>query len=113
MELKFNSSEEKLPKHHSHILYIEIENSVYFDDEAVMTHSKCEWCWSDGDGMDVCHAKEFSLNNPPKDFPYLSIIDHDGFIIWTNDDDEKDLKTNHFWWMYKSEFNKILKNSKH
>ena len=113
MNIKFKSTKQELPKHKQYILYIKRERSHLYKDTPMPTFAKCEWSWDDGSGCQLCHNKKYTMENPPKDYQYLTILDEEGDIIWTNETNKYNPEIEHFWWIYQKEFDKIWKKSKH
>lgn len=113
MNLTFKSTKQELPKDGEYILYIKNDKSMYYRDTPMPTFSECEWCWSDGDGSQSTHDEEYSLKNPPEDYPFLLILDGDGYIIWTNETNKWNPEIDHIWWIGQTEFDKIWNDSTH
>jgi len=113
MKLQFNSTKQNLPKDNQYILCIKIDRSMYYADTPLPEFYKCEWSWSDGDGSQLCHSEEYTLENPPEDYPFLLILDGQGHTIWTNETNKWNPEIEHVWWISQKEFDNIWKNSKH
>jgi hypothetical protein len=113
MNLTFKSTKDYLPDDEEFILCIKTDRSMYYEDSPLPEFYQCEWSWSDGDGGQAFHSEEYTLENPPEDFPFLLILDGQGHTIWTNEVNKNNPDIEHVWWMSQKEFNSIWKNAKH
>ena len=113
MKLNFTSTKEKLPQHGEYILYIKTDRSLYHEDTPEPIFARCEWQWDDSDGSALCHDEEFSIENPPEDYPFLNIINGEGYTIWSNMTNKNNPEIENIWWMTQKEFNAVWKNAKH
>lgn len=112
MNLKFKSTKEQLPKDGEYIFYIKNDRSLYYEDSPIPTFAKCEWTWEDGEGSQLSHDNYANLDNPPEDYPYLTILDAEGFSIWTNYTNKNNPEIEHFWWMPQKELTSEWKKNK-
>jgi hypothetical protein len=113
MKLEFKSTKQSLPKDGEYILCIKTDRSLFYEDSPLPEFYQCEWSWSDGEGCQLCHSEEYSLENPPEGYPYLLILNGDGYSIWTNETNPGNPEIEHIWWMSQKEFDTVWKNSKH
>jgi len=113
MNIKFKSTKQSLPPNQQYILCIKIDRSLYHSDTPTPEFYKCEWSWSDGDGGQLYHSEEYSLENPPEEYPFLLILDGEGHTIWTNETNKWNPEIEHIWWIEQKEFNNIWQNSNH
>jgi hypothetical protein len=113
MKLEFISTKQRLPKDQEYILCIKTDRSMYHADSPSPEFYKCEWSWSDGDGGQLIHNKKYTLENPPKEYPFLLILDGEGYVFWTNETNKWNPEIEHTWWISQKEFDKVWKNSKH
>lgn len=113
MKLEFKSTKDTLPKDGEHILCLKRDRSMYYEDSPLPEFYKCEWSWSDGDGGQSYHSEEYTLDNPPEDFPFLLILNGEGHTIWTNETNKWNPDIDQVWWINQTEFDTIWKNSKH
>lgn len=113
MNIQFKSTKQELPKHGQYILYIKREQSMFYKDSPLPTFAKCEWSWHDGDGTQICHDNKYSVEKPPEEYPFLLILDGEGYTIWTNETSKYDPEIKHFWWIDQKEFDKIWEKSQH
>jgi hypothetical protein len=113
MKLEFKSTKDVLPKDGDYILCIKTDRSMYCEDSPLPEFYQCEWSWFDGDGGQLLHSDEYSLENPPEDYPFLLILNGDGFVIWTNETNKNNPNIEHVWWMSQKEFNTVWSFAKH
>jgi hypothetical protein len=113
MNLKFKSTKEHLPKDGEEILYIKMRHTMG-GVSAEPRYTVAEWQWWNEDLDGLSHDPEYSLDNRPKDYPYLCILDgHD--VIYDDLPSPKrgPEKKNHFWWMTEEEFWGEIESSEH
>ncbi len=113
MNIQFKSTKQSIPKDKEYILCIKIDRSLYYTDTPLPEFYKCEWSWHDGDGSQMSHFEEYTLENPPEDYPFLVILNGEGHTIWTNETNKWNSEIEHIWWIGQKEFDDIWKNSKH
>ena len=113
MNIKFKSTKDELPQHEQYILAIKTERSSYHQDTPTPEFYKCEWSWYDDDGGQLIHSDEYTIENPPEGYPFLLILDGEGYTIWTNSVNKWNPVVEHIWWISQKEFNYIWSNSIH
>jgi hypothetical protein len=113
MNLKFKSTREQLPADDISIFYIKERDTLYgYSIEPKFT--KVEWQWEDGEGTSVIHDNQFTVENRPEGFPYLTLVDEDGFTMWSDYfmPHWERQEPQHFWWITEDEFFEQLKNNR-
>jgi hypothetical protein len=113
MKLQFKSTLESLPEHGEFIVYFKLEESHYHSPTPMVEYAKCEWSWEDGDGGSCGHTSDCTLANPPEDYPLLTILDEEGYTVWTNCTNKHNPDIEHVWWMSQTDFDNTFNDAEH